>query len=304
MKNQNWVNEYLKDFLSPRENNFRKSYDIKRKHMPSKIYKYRIINSYSKECLSNQTVWCTTLDSYNDPYEGYINIEHFDIYKKKLLNYAKKLPQNLIKRINETDSENKLIELFENEPELSKLKKLYFSDKNITRTKIKEQIIKNQKSNKICSFSALKPYSESLNDDIYNRLMWAHYGSEHKGFCIEYETSQCITDLYPVIYSSKMLDISDYFSAVTEHKNVTSMLPYYSLMCKDIVWKYENEWRLIFINDEPNECSLKPSALYFGAKMSAQDKNTMKNIAKKINIPFFEIITEGNNYRLLKKQVF
>lgn len=136
MTNQDWKKKYSTNFLSSDKNCIEESFSIKKEHMPSKIYKYRIINSYSKECLSNQTVWCTTLDSYNDPYEGYINIEHFDIYKKTLLNYAKKLPQSLIKRINETDSENKLIELFENEPELSELKELYFSDKNTTRTKI------------------------------------------------------------------------------------------------------------------------------------------------------------------------
>lgn len=56
-----------------------------------------------------------------------------------------------------------------------------------------------------------------FSEDVYNKLMWAHYSEESKGYCLEYDISPIIDigksgyGFYPVIYSDNKVDQTDRF---------------------------------------------------------------------------------------------
>ncbi len=290
------------------------SYTLKANHMPPKLYKYRKFDDkgYSKDCLENNKVWCTTLDNYNDPYEGYIKTDHFSIYRNKMLKIAKEKgsPQRQIPNITNAQDENSLAAaLFPDNIEDQKkfINEKYPQDKIITENATKNQIKNIQTNTKICSFSEIKPFNEDTDYNKANRLMWAHYGDDHKGFCLEYSTQDKSKGFFPVLYSSKLLDISPYLIRIQNKEDLTSLLSFYTAMRKEDVWEYEKEWRYILLNDatknNDNLQNLKPTAIYLGARISPDNKNYLIKQAQSLHIDIHQIEMDTKEYKLNEKAI-
>lgn len=45
---------------------------IKQQNLPERIYKYRRDCSYSRNCLKSKTVWLSSPEAYNDPYDSWV----------------------------------------------------------------------------------------------------------------------------------------------------------------------------------------------------------------------------------------
>jgi len=109
------------------------------------------------------------------------------------------------------------------------------------------------------------------NDDI---LMWSHYSSGHKGFCLGFERGEEISpfkDAKPVTYKEAYPRIN-YFR--TEDSEKFKRL----LFTKSLNWIYEKEWRIIFdekgVSNFPEESLVK---LIFGCQMADEDKNKIRS---------------------------
>lgn len=107
-----------------------------------------------------------------------------------------------------------------------------------------------------------------LNDNL---LMWAHYGGQYRGFCLEFRTDdELFKKLRKVCYTDTMpqIDIVD----CVVNRNFDQLLN--SLFCtKSSPWAYEKEWRAIH-NDSNTPFTYTPEALkavYFGPECQAQD---------------------------------
>ena len=103
-----------------------------------------------------------------------------------------------------------------------------------------------------------------------NMLMWSHYGGQHKGFCLEFDTTlEPLTKLRRVSYSSDIPEVD-----ITQFMLEGDYEPLLNLFCtKSIDWAYEREWRVLHA-DKGTVYTYKPDALrgiYFGAKMTRQD---------------------------------
>lgn len=98
-------------------------------------------------------------------------------------------------------------------------------------------------------------------------LMWSHYGDEHRGICVGYNLHELIENhnCFPVIYSNKMpqrkkLDIGN--------KDVL----YEAILTKSEDWKYEEEWRIIDIDEKKTGRNgklidfIKPVSIYMGKR--------------------------------------
>ncbi|GAA5511278.1 DUF2971 domain-containing protein [Novipirellula caenicola] len=103
-----------------------------------------------------------------------------------------------------------------------------------------------------------------------NMLMWSHYGGQHKGFCLEFDTTfEPLTKLRRVNYSADIpvVDITRFML----HDDYEHLI---DLFCtKSIDWAYEREWRVLHA-DKGTVFTYEPNALraiYFGAKMTKQD---------------------------------
>jgi hypothetical protein len=84
---------------------------------------------------------------------------------------------------------------------------------------------------KICSFSA-------VSDSI---LMWSHYGSNHQGFCIEYDLEKFDPDdaflrnLYPVTYSHQLFDLTPWAEKLVTGK-IEGLTPF------SFYWEFFRSW--------------------------------------------------------------
>lgn len=298
MTNIDWQDEFERLFLSSDKEKIKKSISIKNENMPKKLYKYRKVDQYALDCLLNKQIWCTTLDNYNDIYEGNIETDFLELQKNVIWKEANKIGMPDMNIIN-AKTPNELATAAFPESKRAKYIKKYQSNKISTENRIKKQINEIQHSTKICSFSDVKPYGNILE----NSLMWAHYGDNYKGFCIEYDTKKTQQNFYPVFYAETIFNISEFLSkALVGDKDIPKILSYYSAMKKLSSWQYEKEWRIILVEDNKkkheNIQSLEPSAIYLGPSVSSLNKFILKNIADNLLIPIYATYIPQSEYKL------
>jgi len=110
----------------------------------------------------------------------------------------------------------------------------------------------------------------SANND--NLLMWAHYGSGHKGYCLEFDTSEPLfKNASPVTYPSTE-EIPSYspVDILTGKENAVQRMT----LIKAPDWAYQEEWRIFCekgdtVKNYEENCLTK---VFFGAKSSRDDQ--------------------------------
>ena len=149
-----------------------------------------------------------------------------------------------------------------------------------------------------------------LCTDNKNKLMWSHYGDGHRGFCIEYDFSSCLNflkniDLLPVLYSEERIVIPEEIifektKSMQEIEEIYKRALIKSLITKDDVWNYENEWRIIIADPKGDgNIEMPPiSCIYIGALCANEDKEQLVKMAKKLHIPVKQMNVDRDHYEL------
>lgn len=144
-------------------------------------------------------------------------------------------------------------------------------------------------------------YDEKKQEDdkaeYLNSLMWAHYADSHKGICIKYRFSECLSQLFcenpnivaffeDVIYSND--DMEKYSIDVCKHieskRNEIELNE--ALLLKGKCWEYENELRFIYydLNGNGNYDTIDipgcVEAIYFGLNCSSKDVESIIKIMR------------------------
>lgn len=141
----------------------------------------------------------------------------------------------------------------------------------------------------------------SLSDEICEELMWAHYASSHKGFCLEYNVPvlkgkhlapEVVTET-KVAYASKpqILTHEDIYKIETFLKKLFAT--------KSKSWKYERETRLIF--DAFGLKDYHSSALtgvYFGTRLESDKRQYIIDSLTNRDVRFYEMFRDKNSYKL------
>ena len=156
-------------------------------------------------------------------------------------------------------------------------------------------------------------FSETNN----HALMWGHYSSKHKGFCIEYDMDilmgnnpEIASLLIPVIYSENrpIIDknvISSFNIKDGKLEVATNANRYFTraLVTKSRIWRYENEWRIISKVRDNREINFDcVSGIYLGAKASQQLVDYMKKYCREEEIELYQFSVDIKIYKLnLKK---
>lgn len=151
-------------------------------------------------------------------------------------------------------------------------------------------------------------FSESSN----NILMWSHYANKHTGFCVEYDISLLDNfyklNLFPVLYSNNRPEQTEIIK-----KGINNVAALYTgLLTKSNEWDYENEWRIILLDDGINKdkicqniitkvfCGLKTSNENLNnLKLLVNKKNKTRTINGKIQLYFYEM--DNLKYELIQK---
>ena len=133
-----------------------------------------------------------------------------------------------------------------------------------------------------------------------NELLWAHYANSHKGFCIEYDIEKLSSDMTSgfdvsnvinVTYENERPNVYKYDNIFQVQKKVFGT--------KSLAWEYENEIRLVF--EKYGEKVISESAItavYFGLRISLEDRRDIINRLSGRSIDFYQIERIENLYQL------
>lgn len=139
----------------------------------------------------------------------------------------------------------------------------------------------------------------SLSKINSHNLLWSHYASGGRGYCLEYDIEKLklggiensFDDLLLVEYLEKIpeLNIDD----MIDQKNFISKL----IATKSKDWEYEEEIRLIFNNSSlKNYHSSALSSIFFGVNMPDSHQNRLIEALDNRNIEFYKSFKEKNSY--------
>ena len=237
------------------------------------LYRYRAYNDNTLDAFKKDQFWMSSPLKFNDPYD--VSLAYS---KKEIKNYIKKKVVDL-SRITKLDKTNLFWFIFKQMDKMS------------------EALIHTLKSTyHIACFCT----------NIHDEVMWAHYADCGKGFALKYDTDdfylQNLPDfknIFPVVYTQVKANANVALKGIVDkicedlcskYANSDEMsfsekisqddwfqMSLQSLLFKKKSWRYENEYRLIVDNRDPNlfyKCyeGIKPIAIYLGEFMPENEK--------------------------------
>ena len=150
-----------------------------------------------------------------------------------------------------------------------------YNNENVNYKTLLRSFIDYKVSLKICSFSqTLKPI-----------LLWSHYANQHKGIAIEITLNNID---YPNLYKV------NYIQRIPQIDFTINHTPINVLTNKIHFWSYEREYRVI---DNSNHISIgKITGIYFGVRMSDDDKIRIRELLDDNTITYETKINFNNNH--------
>jgi len=150
----NWKEEFVKclEGSTSGHSQLEKALAMKAEHMPKHIYRYQPDRDNRRNSLENNTIWLSSPEKYNDPYDCEFMISDASVEAEA----HKRLEKNF------TGANPDLLAI-------GKSKASQVMNEKLSEIKKWKQLCK------VCCF----------NEDPTSMLMWGHYADNHRGFCIE-----------------------------------------------------------------------------------------------------------------------
>lgn len=164
----------------------------------------------------------------------------------------------------------------------------------------------NFKNFSIAEKANVMKFKDSINEygvicyssDYSNNLLWAHYGDNHRGMCLVFDVpKEKENGLYKVNYQELFPDI-DLTDDANSHEEIKTIVT-----TKSIEWKYENEYRQVFImKNMLQEFPGELVEIIFGCRTPYDDIKMVTNIAlsKNPNIIISKMHINSSGYNLVK----
>lgn len=167
----------------------------------------------------------------------------------------------------------------------------------------------------IDDFTAFVKGTSLTENDTSCMPMWAHYGNNHRGFCVAYDmknpnNKSLASCTFPVQYTSERLDITSFmkdyaimisseierYKIIGEKKIVINDLSMVYLMqylinIKHSSWQYEKEFRCTMgaLAKGMPYADAFSKAIYIGMNCSAQHSKRLIEIGKRLSIPVYQM---------------
>ena len=280
---------------------------------PQQLYKYRDDSERTENIIKSQKIWLSTPAQLNDPLECRIgeipkdwesrtirdmeNAQIMGIFgfppqaPKMLFSLGEKETKKWLKRFKTSSHQQRI----------SAIRKLYSSH---GMPLSKPENVFHDMRKRLLSVGVF-----SLSEDCQSELMWAHYGANHRGVAIGFETSpDCkLSDsrhTLPVEYTPQKPNFKSGFKSEVQifppgsgQQNIVRVsfedeVFRAALSTKTLVWQYEREWRYIEESHGLFDFPGKITTIVFGLRMDSERKKHYKNLASEIirnEIKFFEI---------------
>ncbi len=298
------LTDFFALFASGRDGDEERAYELKAKHLPSRVYKYRAPNENALRGVRESTVWLSAASFLNDPYESSLVIDSEGVLRHELRKTLLDDPPAGLSPVAAraiADAPDPLQALFDadrasgndlTDGEAAALEEQFRGDARRTSLEQSAHLTALlQQRLHVCSFSTVP---ESL-------VMWAHYADSHRGFCIEYsleglsENHPVRQNLFPVRYADARTDVTADFERFAEsgESEVSCNAPLLAVLHKSTHWSYEAEWRIVFhVESTRPGGSLAmptPSAIYLGARMPDEYREQIIGAATSKSIPIYEM---------------
>lgn len=255
---------------------------------PNFIYKYLPLaedkhKKFLRDYLVESKLWLSSPNSFNDPFDmkcRYI-FEGKPHEKRKHLNtifklYDPDLPKNKRERIisHSLTNDQFLVETLE----------------NINKNQINE--------NGVCCFS----------EDTKNILMWAHYGSSHKGISLQFQICKDIS----IFTQASAVTYSHEYPTINYLNDNLSNAIAGTMWRKSKNWEYEKERRIIHPIESNCYLQFNPSALtalILRCKLESDSEEIIKSLLrerKQKNYPplrIFRAIQDNKEYKIRIKRI-
>jgi hypothetical protein len=293
----------------------------KYQNRPKGVFKYREDCPHSRENLENDCVWISSPTSYNDPYDSSIAITSSVLTNKTILEGVKAFIANELNSKLEAHD----IELILSDPNpalmlgkviMEKVEPVSSEQQTVMSGAFSEMLqgwedafksklpVAHKESLKVCSFSG-------THDSI---IMWSHYGDQHRGFCIEYDTESMSEGdllmrlLYPVVYSKRLFDGTKYYDAALQNQQAFNILfPALAALYKSPEWSYEKEWRLVLPANMVKKASIwrvpTPKRIYLGSLMASDKREEIADICRRKKIEVHRMHLLDDSFALRSEKV-
>jgi hypothetical protein len=251
------------------------------KGLPPHLYKYQPFNAQTLTNLKRASIWFSAPVNVNDPYDCASWVVQADEVSEadfpRLLAYVRGRDPALAAGL----TPEKLREAF-----ISAARRAYGERRTIQR-----------EQRGIACFSA-------TYTDI---MMWSHYADGHRGFCLEFDTSQppfskalqvTYVDTPPLLNPVDVL-VED----PSDDKN--NALLRALVLTKARCWSYEQEWRLM--HAEPSKLygygSRPLTGIYFGAEMPHAYKEIVALVTRGEAVQLHEMEHDRRSFTLHSRAV-
>lgn len=247
-----WKREFLSLYTSYDLERSREAFELKREHIPAKLFRYRDLCSdnieYRKREIAGE-LFLSHPQKLNDPFECWSFL-----HSKTPIDYVNKF--TYVDYYLKTGKTGEAHAILQSDNWYETLLELQTSGENSPEKKdgmkkaiensimIAMEDINKEVRNRIIEMVRLACFSTTAT----NLPMWYHYTDKRKGICLEYSPSDIedqyqLNSLFPVHYVDRLPDMTHMLA----HKEKASLsMPTFLSFHKLKDWEYEHEWRIIY----------------------------------------------------------
>lgn len=258
-----------------------------------KLYKFCHVDTNKLASLADNTLWCSQLEKFNDPFEGEYQLNRNDFSDADIIRATE--ASMLIEKRNCTPKKWIKIQSKINKQGINseRLKKHVINQATFTF----EQSLQECKDYNATCFISNRIQSEVNSEPLENNLMWSHYADGLRGFCLafDYESlyenfseNNAFIAAIPVKYNNSVPILSpiEFIISFVFSSDKSESIKYIltSISSKSKHWEYENEWR--FFSSNSNTLQYKPSSLeqlIIGSKMPKDQQALVISVARAAN---------------------
>jgi hypothetical protein len=228
--------------------------------LPQKLYKYRPFNTNSLRLLTEAEIYYSDPKDFNDPLDCKPTI-NVDVDRAPLEHLCYKMLQNT----GATKAE--AVKVINNLRYMSTEYGDFQTDAEVERY-LKEQLLAVE-IKRLVDAEMKRKGVFCLSETWRSPLMWSHYADEHRGICLEYDTTQIPHPAIAAVdyrspRSVKASDLIQWKIRASSEAELRVHNTYF--FAKSPEWQYEKEWRDISQSIGVADTRFPRTSVYFGLR--------------------------------------
>ena len=320
----------------------RELHDFVQPHIPAKLFRFRKCGIDELISFEQGNIPMCVADKFPDKYDSNVFYDYttlqdrfssaFSITMSNIVQIARNNPA----AFPDSPIKSKLLELTNSNTPDSEIVNTLRADYDGFIEHIKSEIQKQEVWPRNNKYTKIGCFTEKID----SKFMWDHYADGYKGFALEYDFRKWYAlhvNLYPIIYSSQMLDATEMIARICITDYVDSIQPEeaykevfelfktqlhqqcpidYMYFIKMYLYKdwaeysHEREWRMLkFDKDSINQDFIcipdmgYLKAIYYGFDIEPRYKTHLRSIAKAKRIREYDVVLDRNSRKYSLKVV-